>query len=579
MGGFIIFNTFRTVVAERKRDLALLRAVGASRQTILGLILAEGVLQGLLGTVLGMAAGYAFGAALLSLTSGLMETYVHLRLGGPVASPGLMVVTVILGVGVTLLAGLLPALSATAVAPLDALRPAAPAAERRGRRGSAAVGAALVIAAAVGPISGNTALTGLGAVVFLVGLMLLAPALVQPLAVAFGGLLAMTFARDGTGGLAQGNLTRQPTRAAVTATTTMIALAIIVAVGGMVTSLRGAFLGILRNSLGGDFLILPPAVAIWDDNVGAGAPLAEQLRAVEGVETVSTLRFAASAAGDAPLSLLGVDPAVFPRVASLRFESGDPDSAYAALAAGRGLIANGLMATTLRLETGDVLRLATPSGPQDYTVMAIAGDFLNAKIVTAWISQAALAADFGKTEDIFYQVALAPGANLTRIEPQLAVLLGPYPQFRLLSSRAYFQQNALLFEQAFLSMYAMFIILAVPSLIAMLNTLAIGVIERTREIGLLRAVGTTQHQVWRIVIAEALLLAAIGTALGLLAGLYLGSVLVKALSLVGFALPYSFPLAGVVAAVVVGLLAGAAAALVPARQAARLEIVRALRYE
>jgi putative ABC transport system permease protein len=125
----------------------------------------------------------------------------------------------------------------------------------------------------------------------------------------------------------------------------------------------------------------------------------------------------------------------------------------------------------------------------------------------------------------------------------------------------------------------MMIFLAVPSLIAMVNTLAIGVIERTREIGTLRAVGATRRQVRTVILAEALILAAIGTGLGLLAGLYMGRMAVVAFAEIGFPVDYIFPLGGVIAAAASGLLFGALAAIVPARQAAGMNVVEALRYE
>ncbi len=130
----------------------------------------------------------------------------------------------------------------------------------------------------------------------------------------------------------------------------------------------------------------------------------------------------------------------------------------------------------------------------------------------------------------------------------------------------------------FVALYTLLGVLAVPSLIAMLNTLAISVIERTREIGMLRAIGATQKQVARMVTAEALLLAA-GTAFGLLAGLYMSYVLVIGIHAAGFPVDYVFPLGGALVAIAVGLLFGVLAAIIPARQAAKLEIVQALRYE
>lgn len=187
--------------------------------------------------------------------------------------------------------------------------------------------------------------------------------------------------------------------------------------------------------------------------------------------------------------------------------------------------------------------------------------------------------DFRKSEDIFIQLNLEPGANAATVEPKLKKILADYPQFTLVSGKSYFEENRQLFDATFAVLYLLLGVLTAPSLIALLNTLAIGVIERTREIGMLRAIGATRRQVRSIVIVEALLLAALGTAFGLLAGLYLGYVMILGLSTGGYPVTYVFPAAGLLAATAIGLLLGVVAALVPARQAARMNIVRALRYE
>ena len=601
MGGFIIFNTFRTLVVERRRDIGMLRAVGANRRTIIGIILTEGLLQGVLGTLIGIATGYLLARAALLAVSPMMETFIHIRIGEPVVSTGMLVVAAVMGIGVTLLAGLLPAFSAGRISPLEALRPGvADGIDRRTLGISTISGIVLIVASLLVLVSGNGAIITVGALLFLFGLVLLAPILVRPIALLFGVLVARILAREGTGYLAQGNLTRQPGRAAVTASTTMIALAILVTVGGISTSVRLGFLGIVKQSLGSDYLLIPPAIAVWGSDVGANTRLVEQIRAVEGVGPVSSLRYAAAIAdikpvtpvksqvdvpGGAPntdgtlVSLMGIDPVTFPQVSGLSFEKGAPADPYAALASGRTLIANGIFAASAGLKVGDTVPMITPAGRVDYRVVGVASDYMNAKVTTAYISHANLAQDYQKSEDILIQINLKPGADRPAVEAALKTIKEQYPQFSLVSGEAYYQQTEQLFNLAFSSMFIVFIFLTIPSLIAMLNTLAIGVLERTREIGMLRAVGATQRQVRRMVMAEALLLALVGTAFGLLAGVYLCYALLTAFSLAGFPMGFVFPWTGLVYAAVVGIVFGLLASILPARQAARLEIVKALRYE
>jgi putative ABC transport system permease protein len=297
------------------------------------------------------------------------------------------------------------------------------------------------------------------------------------------------------------------------------------------------------------------------------------------VEVVSGLRYAPARAGSTAISLLGIDPASYPQVSGLTFTAGDEAAAYAALTAGRNVILNGLLATSLGAGLGDEVELLTPSGPRTYHVVGIGSDYLNAKITTAYISHGNITADFGRAEDVFIQINLAPGADVAQVEAAFAPLLTDYPQFRLISGQAYIDENLAIFDAVFAGMVALVILLSVPSLIAMVNTLAIGVIERTREIGMLRAVGATQRQVRTVIVAEAVILASIGTAFGLLAGLYLGYLVVQTMQAVGYPMEYVFPASGILLAISAGLIFGVLAALIPARQAARLEVVRALRYE
>lgn len=589
MGGFIIFNTFRTIVAERRHDIGMLRAIGANRTTIIGLVLTEGLVQGVVGTAIGIGLGYLMGIAITAGTSSIIKQLMNIEMTA-VVQPSLVVVSVALGVGVTLFAGLLPAFGASRVTPMEALRPSLSDVMQRISRIGTIAGAVMIVIAIVGLLTGNFALVALGGVLFLVGMVLVAPAVVKPIANVFGAMLALIFARQGTSELAQGNLTRQPSRSAITASATMIGLAIIVGAGGMMFSMVGTVMDLFTKSLGSDYLLIPPSVAVWKGDVGASASLKAKINAVPGVGAVSSLRYAQSSlrsvalrtgTGETSISVLGIDPVEYPRVSRMDFQKGNAQDAFSALAADeRNTIVNGILAASTNVQVGDVIPLATPTGIQDYRVVAIAGEVLSMKINTIYISQANMQRDFHKSEDIFYQVNLAPGADPAAVEQRLGQVVEDYPQFRLVAGREYTAEFRKQYDAIYVGFYVLLGVLAFPSLIAILNTLAIGVIERTREIGMLRAIGATRSQVWKTIVAEALLLASLGTAFGILAGLYLSYVFVQGLSASGiFKVAYTFPLAGVLAAIAAGLVFGVLAALVPARQASSLEIIKALRYE
>jgi putative ABC transport system permease protein len=578
MGGFIIFNTFRTVVTERRRDIGMLRALGAKRGTITGMILVEGLLQGLIGSGVGLLLGYLFGAGIVLLVQQPLSAFINLTLGTPVVSPTLVVTSVLLGVGITVLAGLIPASNASKITPMDALRPSVAEMEYKRRIGAGFIAGLVMIGLALLALtSGNMALISLGGLLFLLGLILVAPALLQPIAFVFGRLTALLYARQGIGDLAQGNLTRQPSRVTITASATMIGLAIVVALGGMSTSLSGMMGNTLHKSLGSDYLFIPPSVSIWNSDMGSSADFTSRLQAIPGIGEISSLRFAGSTINSQAVSLLGINPETYPKVSGLDFKQGD-ESAYNALANGRAMIVNGAFLMAIPVKVGEPVELATPNGPQTYTVVANASDLLNAKVVTAWVSQANLATDFARTDDVFIQLNLKPGVKLDSVDAQIKTVAADYPQFTVIAGKSYIDQMMKLLNTVFVGMYFILAFLAFPSLIAMLNTLAINVLERTREIGMIRAVGGTRKQVRRMVVAEALLLASVGTAFGILSGMYLGYVIVKAMGVL-FPMAYSFPLSGVLAGIAIGLLFGALAAVIPARQAARLQIVEALRYE
>jgi putative ABC transport system permease protein len=580
MGGFIIFNTFRTIVAERRHDIGMLRAVGASRKTITRMILIEGVIQGIMGTLAGILLGYAFAWGMLKGLSSLMRQFLNLQIPAPEVTPGLVVVSSFLGVGITLVAGWLPARAASRVTPLEALRPDVGSLSIKRMAGWGFwSGVVMIVLALLALFSGNVGLLGLGSLLLIIGLIAVGPALVTPIARLFGSLASLVFARAVTAQLAESNLSRQPSRAAITASTTMISLAILVMAASILSSIALSFTRMLEESLGSDYLLVPPTVSLWGSNMGAAPDLADELRAIEDVAVVSTMRFAPTQVNDIAVGMLGIDPRAYDQTSGLTFSQGESESAFRDLENGRSIIINGVLGSSAGVKLGDSVTVLTPTGEQTYKIVGVGSDFLNAKTTTGYISQANIAADFGRTEDVFFQINLKPGANVTAVEAAFKKAIEPYPQFKLIAGREYLEQNIGLFNSAFVGMYAMVVFLAIPSLIAMVNTLAIGVIERTREIGMLRAVGSTRKQIRTIILAEAIILSAIGTSFGLLAGLYMGRMAVSSFALLGFQADYLFPVQGVIIAIAAGLIFGALAAIIPARQAAKMDVIAALRYE
>jgi putative ABC transport system permease protein len=577
MGGFIIFNSMRTAVVERRHDTGMLRSLGASRRTVRGLILTESLIVGVIGTVLGLLAGYGFVILMIQGMAPLWQQRLGFSLGEPSFSPGTFLLSITLGVGVTVLGAWLPARSASQLSPLEALRPESESSGRKTARTQAYIGIALVLLSLVAWVSQDVRISALGIVFFITGLVLIAPALVQPIASSFGGLLNLIFAREGY--LAKGNLTRQPGRSAVTISAMMIGLAVVLGVSSLVTSISNSIFAYIDQSLRADYLFMPQSQLLGSGNVGAAPELASLLRQVDGIAAVTTLRASSTRIGTADLQVVGIEPQAYQDMAGFLFSDGEAAQVIPALASGRTLVANDIFAAQNQIKTGQKLTLLTPNGPQEYLVAAIGSEYILQKIAAVYISQHNLAQDFNENSDVVLLANRRDGADPAALDQALASLVKGYPAFSLYSFSAYRAEIQQQSNAKLASLYFIIGALALPSLLALINTLGINVLERTREIGVLRAVGSTRRQVRRMILAESLVLAAAGTAFGILAGLWLGYLMVQGIRMTGIKVDFFFPYGGLLTTIAVGLLFGVVGALIPARQAARLDIVRALQYE
>ena len=359
----------------------------------------------------------------------------------------------------------------------------------------------------------------------------------------------------------------------------MIGLAVTIAMIGLVTSMKFGFMSYLDKSLGADYLLMPESLVLGGGNMGAAPEFASELEKIDGIDSVTSLRLAASSTDNTALQVIGIDPLKYARVSGLEFNSGDEQSAYAAMQNGRAIIINGIFSSSSGTKIGDTITLMTAEGEKPYRVVGIAMDYLNAKLATGYISQANLQQDFHITTDVLIMANRTDGADSADVDAAMNAAVKKYPAFTLVDSAEFKAEQMKTLDMALSFMYALTLMLAIPGLIAMINTLTINIIERTREIGMLRAIGSTRRQVRQMVLGESLLLSALGTSLGIVVGIFLSYYMLKALQITGFKLDFYFPGVGILAAVAVGLLFGVLAALIPARQAARIPIVEALRYE
>jgi putative ABC transport system permease protein len=576
LAGLIMYNTFRTSVVERRRDIGMLRAVGARRRIVMRTILYEGLILALLGTLVGMLLGFGLAYGVKAGLSSIFQNLIGRPLGDPRFTLLAYSVSILFGLGVPLVSVLLPARGASQVTPLEAMRPTTIAQEAAIKRSRLIVGLVSLVLGLAGLLSGIFPLMALGTMIFLLALGLLGPMLISPVTATFSRALILIFGHEG--GMAARNIARQPRRASITATSLMVSLAILIGLGGMLASTYGGALRFLDASLRSDYIMMPSLV-VTNDTVGAGPDLAETVKRIRGVEEITTMRQIDTLDGEGNgIRLIGIDPLKYGRIAGLFFVEGDK-SAYEPMQNGTAVIINGRYSTMFGVEIGDEITLEGDHGPVNVTVAAIGLDYINMKLPTVYIEQTALTREYGVRNDVFLLVNNEPGADLEQLEEDLQDATRAYPGFGIISREQLRLSQEQLTQGATIGLNIVLSLLAAPALLGLANALSINVIERTREIGMMRAVGAKRRQIRRMIVAESLLLCLMGIALGILSGIMLSFVMTGVLEFVGLRIPYDFPAAGVLTAIAAGLISGVLAALIPARRASDLEIVAALAYE
>lgn len=567
VGSFIIYNTFSIVVAQRSREMALLRAVGASRRQVLGSVLLEAVVVGLIASVVGLIAGIGVAAGLKALLAGFG---IDIPAGGIVLLPRTIVVALLVGLVVSVLSALLPARRASKVPPVAAMRDVA--LDTSGSSKLRLLVGAVVTLAGVAALAfglagdGGIAAVGVGAMLIFVGVAALGPILAVPLSRAIGAPLPRLKGMAGT--LARENALRNPKRTAATASALMIGVGLVAFITIFASSVKASVDDVISGAFNGD-------VVVDSGSFGSGGfppSLAEDIGALAEVDASSGLRFTPAEVDGSVTALVAADPAVIARILDVGIIEGGLDDLDAT-----GIAISEDEAEGRDLAVGDQVPVRfAETGVQQLTVRAV---YTEEQVVGPFlVGTPAFDASVADALDIQIYVALAEGVALEDGRAAVEGLTAEYPTADVQDSEEYVESQSGQVDTLLNLVYVLLGLAVLIALMGIANTLALSIFERTRELGLLRAVGMTRRQLRATVRWESVIIALLGTTLGLAIGLFFGWAMVEALRDEGFT-AFVVPVGQLAIIAVIAALAGVAAAILPARRAAKMDVLAAITTE
>ena len=565
VGSFLIVNTFSILVAQRSRELALLRALGASRRQVTRSVMIEALAVGFVGSTMGLALGFALAIGLRELL-GLFG--LDLASTSLIFQPRTALVSYAVGMLVTLVAAYLPARRASRIAPVSALRDDIALPEASIRRRSivgavlVAAGAALIAAGLAGEGGTGAAVVGGGIFGVLIGVALLSPILGRPVLALIGRLYRPLGA---VGRLATQNALRNPRRTAATASALMVGLALVSTMSVLGASVNASIDKTIDDSLVADYVVSNAIGAPFSPTV------AGQIEKVEGVEAVAPFRYESATIDGKEAFLSATDPVAFSRALELPVETGSLDDLRGSSIA----LATGT-AENLGVAAGDTLRLEFASGAQELSVAATYD--LSPAVGEYLVPISVLDAAEIRPADSYVYVLRDPSAPSAQVYDAVNEVVADLPTVTLKDQEQFKAEQREGVNQALYLIYALLGLAVVIAVLGIVNTLALSVIERTREVGLLRAVGMSRRQLRRMVRLESIAIAVLGAVLGVVMGIVFGVVLQRAVADQGIQV-LSIPVLSLGVFVLLAALVGVLAAVLPARRAARLDVLRAVTTE
>ena len=569
VGGFMIFNTFSITVAQRTRENGLLRAVGASKRQVLASVVAEAVAVGVVASAVGLAAGIAVAAGLEAMLTALGF---GLPAGGIVFSGRTIVVAVLAGVLVTVVAALSPARKAAKVPPVAAMQEVLAGSTGYGSKQRIMVGAGILVLGVAALFTGlftgigsRVMMAGAGALLVFFGVSVLGRTVALPLSRIVGAPLP--WLRGIPGKLAQENAMRNPKRTATSASALMIGVGLVGFITILASSTTASINSIVGRSFAGDIVIDSGAALTG----GIDPTLAQRLNKLPQVAAATGVR-AGLAEIYGKVQQIG---AVDPRMGSKIFHVSPVAGSIADL--GRnGVAVYKSAATAHHLRIGSpVSLLFRDTGRHVFRVALIYGDSTAAPAPRYFLGIPGFDAMVLRHYDSEVVVQKAPGVSTAAALAAVRKVAAGYSGTSVMDETAFKAELTKPFQQMVTLIYALLALAVLIALLGIGNTLALSIFERTRELGLMRAVGMTRRQLRATIRWESVIIALQGTLLGLLVGVFFGWALVLAMKDQGVTV-FSLPVVSLVVMVVLAAVAGVVAAIPPSRRAAKLNILRAI---
>ena len=581
IGTFIIYNSFAIAVTQRRSEIGILRALGATRGQIRALFLGESAVAGLAGSVVGIGFGLLMAQGLAS-TNAFMEGVIGVSTNADhmLVRPWLLVTAAAVGVITSMIAAFLPARNAARVDPVKALQKGQyqvlSAGENRRRRAAAL--AAIAIAAGCIVLGRSTAVFYSGYFLAMLAMLLLTPALSLYLSKMLRGPLK--WLRPVEGALAADSLIQSPRRTSATVAALMLSLALVIALGGMA---RASYMEITQwmdGTMNPDFFVTT-SETISARTYRFPDSMTDGLRHIPGIAEVQPVRFVRLDFRGKPVMLVGIDSlSIARRTRGRQATAGDFDGMYRAAAEQKGLIIADNLANLEKLKLGEMLEIAAPAGILRLPVVGIIKDFSN-QLGTIFIERTLYRRLWkDDTVDVF-RVYLTPGAAAADVRARILDGFAHERRLFVLSNKEVRTYVFKVTDQWFGMTYLQLFVAVLVAILGIVNTLTVSITDRRRELGVLRAVGALRNQIRHTIWMEALAIGVIGLILGVAAGavnLYY-MLTVSRQNFAGISLNYTFPF-GIVA-VLVPVILGAAfgSALFPAESAVRSSLVEALEYE